>query len=154
MSALSDSLEHFIKDMLELADDGTFELQRNKVAKQFNCAPSQINYVLQTRFPSSRGYYVESKRGGGGYIKIVKIDIDEKNDFEKLIFDTVGDSITKDKADYLIDGFYSEGLIGLREMRIMKISLSDRSLTRINQQDRNYIRADMIKNMLLAIAEQ
>ena len=71
MAILSDSIEQFIKSLLEEYDE-MIELQRNELANYFSCAPSQINYVLATRFSPEKGYYVESKRGGGGHIKLVR----------------------------------------------------------------------------------
>ena len=68
---ISDIIEEFIKDLFE--DTDNIEIQRNELAEHFNCVPSQINYVISTRFKPSQGYYVESKRGGGGYIKNKKI---------------------------------------------------------------------------------
>ena len=88
---MSDTIEEFIKELLK--DDDELEIQRNELAEQFNCVPSQINYVIATRFKPSQGYYVESRRGGGGHIKIKKINVTKSN----LIMHTInsmGDSIT------------------------------------------------------------
>ena len=75
---MSDVIEEFIKDLLK--DENEYiEIQRNELAEHFNCVPSQINYVIQTRFKPSQGYYVESKRGGGGHIKITKVNITKSN---------------------------------------------------------------------------
>lgn len=76
MPRLSNIIEEFIKELLEETEDGIVEIQRNELADYFDCAPSQINYVLTTRFTPYMGYYVESRRGGGGYIKIVKVGIE------------------------------------------------------------------------------
>ena len=79
MARLSDMIEEFIKALLE-ESNGQLELQRNELADYFECAPSQINYVLATRFSLDRGYYIESRRGGGGYIRIIRLDMDN-NDY-------------------------------------------------------------------------
>ena len=71
---MSDMIEEFIKELFE-EEESIIEIQRNDLAQQFNCVPSQINYVIETRFKPSQGYYVESRRGGGGYIKIKKVNI-------------------------------------------------------------------------------
>ena len=76
MARLSDMIEDFINALLN-ESDGQLELQRNELADYFECAPSQINYVLATRFSVDRGYYIESRRGGGGYIRIIRLDIDD-----------------------------------------------------------------------------
>ncbi len=153
MSGLSKQIEEFIKSMLELAEDGTLEMQRSQIAKKFQCAPSQINYVLSTRFPSSRGYYVESKRGGGGFIKIIKIDIEDPEELTGTILESVGESITKTRADLLIDGLRNEDLITDREQKLMRAATSERSLVCVAPEERNRLRAEMIKNMLLVIME-
>ena len=77
MSQLSDTIERFIMELM--AEDGEAELQRNKLASQFQCAPSQINYVISTRFTSQQGYVVESRRGGGGYIRIIRLDDSDRD---------------------------------------------------------------------------
>lgn len=153
MSGLSKQIEEFIKSMLEMAEDGTLEMQRSQIAKKFQCAPSQINYVLSTRFPSSSGYYVESKRGGGGFIKIIKITVDDPDELTTTILESIGDSITKTRADLLIEGLRNEGLITDREQKLMKAAASDRSLVFVSSEERKRLRAEMIKNMLLIIME-
>jgi transcriptional regulator of stress and heat shock response len=77
MAGLSNIIERFIIDMIKDANNGVIEIQRNEMAQKFECAPSQINYVLSTRFTPYKGYYIESRRGGGGYIKIIKVKINE-----------------------------------------------------------------------------
>lgn len=149
MSILSDAIEDFINSLFKVENEGVVEFKRNSIAKEFNCAPSQINYVLQTRFSANKGYIIESKRGGGGYIKLIKLSIDEE--YREVIFDSIGDSITKYKSDKLIEGLFEEGLIQLNEMKLMKVVLSDRSLERVPQEDRNNLRANIIKNMLNVI---
>ncbi|NLM06642.1 MAG: CtsR family transcriptional regulator [Tissierellia bacterium] len=149
MSILSDSIEEFINRLFEDEDNGVIEFKRNQLAEEFDCAPSQINYVLQTRFSTNRGYIIESKRGGGGYIKVTKLEIDE--DYREIILDSIGDSITKYKSDRLIEGLYDEGVIEINEMNLVKVILSDRSLERVPHEERNYIRADIIKNILNVI---
>ena len=76
---MSDMIEEFIKELFE--EENKIEIQRNDLAEKFNCVPSQINYVISTRFRPSQGYYVESKRGGGGHIRIKKINITKSNYF-------------------------------------------------------------------------
>ena len=112
MAGLSNLIEEFIKNLIDEMN-GVVEIQRNELASYIDCTPSQINYVLSTRFTPYKGYYIESKRGGGGYIKIVKVDLNESNgfDFEHIINDLIGDSITEAKAIDIIETFFEEGLI-------------------------------------------
>ena len=78
MARISDIIAQFINDMIEEEEDKEVIIQRNELADKFNCAPSQINYVLMTRFTIDRGYYIDSKKGGGGYVQITKISSDKK----------------------------------------------------------------------------
>ncbi len=153
MPGLSNMIERFIKSMIEVAEDGTIEIQRNELAEKFNCAPSQINYVLTTRFTPYKGYYIESRRGGGGYIKIIKVEIDEYEDINNIIIDTIGESITKNKAYHIIDGLIEEDIITRREGDIIKASLGDRALNSENVDVRNKLRADILKNILLILVK-
>ena len=87
---ISDVIENFIKDML--SDDNSAVIQRNDLAEHFNCVPSQINYVISTRFTPLQGYYVESQRGGGGYIKIQKVNITH-SDYLMHIITSIGNTL-------------------------------------------------------------
>lgn len=149
MPGLSNIIERFIIELFEAAESNIIEIQRNELAQQFDCSPSQINYVLSTRFTPYKGYYIESKRGGGGYIKIMKVDIEDQ-DLNNLIINTIGDSISKTKAYQILDRLYEEKIIGLREHDIIKVALSDSSLSRA-QKNRNNIRADILKNILIIL---
>ena len=97
MAGLSNIIERFIKELIEDAENGIIEIQRNEMAQFFECSPSQINYVLSTRFTPYKGYYIESRRGGGGYIKIIKVGIEGNEDIGNIIVNTIGDSITRIK---------------------------------------------------------
>ncbi len=143
-------IENFIKTKIDETDNGVIEIGRNDLANQFGCAPSQINYVLSTRFTPYKGYYIESRRGGGGYIKIMKVSMDDEW-FVELLFETIGESITKNKADMIIDGLMEKDLIDKSESIIMKAGLEDRALLSVDPGFRNVLRADILKNFLLVI---
>lgn len=148
MSKLSNSIEEFLNELI-FESGGVVEIQRSKISDQFNCAPSQINYVLTTRFTPFKGYYVESRRGGGGYIRIVKVKIEDDDERLDRFLDFVGDSITKNNSDDLLEELVRLKKVTRREMELMKVSLSDRSLSQC--ENRNELRADLLKNMLLVI---
>lgn len=148
MSKLSNSIEDFLNGLI-FESGGVVEIQRSKISDQFNCAPSQINYVLTTRFTPFKGYYVESRRGGGGYIRIVKVKIEDDDERLDRFLDFVGDSITKNNSDDLLKELVRLKKVTRREMELMKVSLSDRSLSQC--ENRNELRADLLKNMLLVI---
>ncbi len=150
MSKITVTIESFIKNKIEETDSGIIEIGRNDLANQFGCAPSQINYVLSTRFTPYMGYYIESKRGGGGYIKIVKISMEEEW-FGDLIIDTIGENITKNKAFSIIETFVERDIVSQKEAALMRAAMEDTALNKISLGDRNYIRADILKNMLLII---
>ena len=95
---ISDIIEDFIKEMLE--DDDSAIIQRNDLAEHFNCVPSQINYVISTRFTPIQGYYVESQRGGGGYIKIHRVNVTH-SDYLMHIINNVGNSITSREIELI-----------------------------------------------------
>ncbi|MCL2354301.1 MAG: CtsR family transcriptional regulator [Oscillospiraceae bacterium] len=142
---MSDLIEEFIKDLFN--DDDYIEIQRNELAEQFGCVPSQINYVISTRFRPSQGYYVESRRGGGGYIKIKKVNV-TKNDYLMHIITNIGDKITSNEIDILISNFLSYELINETEAKLLKVATSDNVLI-VAQEAKDPLRASIFKNMLL-----
>src|SRR5699024_9091289 len=150
MAGLSNIIEDFIKELLKTAENDTIEIQRNEMAEQFECSPSQINYVLSTRFTPYKGYYIESRRGGGGYIKIIKVSTENNEEIYNIIVDTIGNSITKSKAYNIIEGLYEEDLINKREERIIKIAIANRTLIGSNE-EKNILRANILKNILLTL---
>ncbi|EIV99806.1 transcriptional repressor of class III stress genes [Thermoanaerobacter siderophilus SR4] len=149
MARLSDLIENFIKELMEEAGKHYVEIQRNELANVFNCAPSQINYVLETRFTIDRGYIIESKRGGGGYIKIYKTSI--SNNWINKIIENIGDNISESKARYYIDALLDHNIITSREAALMKAVVNDKILP-FSQEDKNMLRALLLKAMLMEIA--
>jgi transcriptional regulator CtsR len=149
MPKLSDIIEEFIKEMLEDTRTRELQIQRNELAVKFSCAPSQINYVLTTRFTTDRGYYIESKRGGGGCILIRRIEIDENTPLTEIINKRIGNSITYESGNQIICGLIESNIITPREGMLMKISINDRTL--IQTIDRNRLRADILKAMIMVI---
>lgn len=153
MSNLSDIIEGFIKELMEANNQRSVEIQRNILAQQFDCSPSQINYVLTTRFNNDRGYMVESRRGGGGYIRIFKVRSSIEKELQNLLNDSIGESITLNKALDLIYALLERGIINMREQKIMQSTISDRALSSVSYDERNKLRADLLKEMILASAE-
>jgi transcriptional regulator CtsR len=149
MARLSDIIEAFIKQMFDENTDKIIFIQRNELADQFRCAPSQINYVLTTRFTYERGYLIESKRGGGGHIAIKQLEHDDSNQRERLINETIGEAITYHNANALLNHLLESGVIEDRECEIMKIAVNDRSLT--SAENKNKVRADILKAMMMII---
>ena len=147
---MSDMIEEFIKEMFQ-EDNDYIEIQRNDLAEQFNCVPSQINYVIETRFKPSQGYYVESKRGGGGHIAIKKINLTKSN-YIMHMNNSVGDGITAQEIDIFISNLLSYAMISQTEAKLLKVATSDKVL-KIPQDMRDALRASIFKNMLLNLVE-
>lgn len=153
MANLSDIIESFIKELMDANNNKVIEIQRNILAQQFECSPSQINYVLTTRFSNDRGYIVESRRGGGGYIRILKVHSFIDDDLKRILNESIGESITLNKAYDLIDILFEREVITLNEKKIMQSTLSERTLNSVSYEDRNKLRADILKEMILASVE-
>ena len=147
---MSDMIEEFIRDLFS-EEDSIVEIQRNDLAQQFNCVPSQINYVIATRFKPSQGYYVESRRGGGGNIKIRKINITKSNYFMHII-NSIEDCLTNQEVDIFISNFLSYQMITETEAKLLKVATSDNVL-KLPQPTRDEIRAKIFKNMLVNLIE-
>ena len=153
MARLSDIIEKFIKQVIHDAE-GVAEIQRNELANRFNCVPSQINYVISTRFTNDRGYYVESRRGGGGFIRITRVNVsaDDISVYLMHIISAIGERIGQRDADAFIMNFVDYELINPREAGVMRAAVSDKILLRIPQPERDSLRADILKNMLTVLA--
>ena len=148
---MSEQIARIIEAMLE-ESGGVLELQRNKLAGDVGCVPSQINYVISSRFNPDRGYIVESRRGGGGYIKIRKISFDSKTALIMHMLSAVGDSIDAMSARALAVSLFDNGLLDEMTLGVMASALSDRALEKIVRgAGRDAVRADIMKNMLLAL---
>jgi len=144
---ISDIIENFIKEMLEKDDSAI--IQRNDLAEHFNCVPSQINYVISTRFTPIHGYYVESQRGGGGYIKIRKVNV-TNSDYLMHIITSIGNTITAKEVDIFVNNFIDLNIINDKEARLLKSATSDKVLN-LPVQTKDEIRARIFKNMLITL---
>ncbi|WP_373897429.1 CtsR family transcriptional regulator [Haloimpatiens sp. FM7315] len=150
MARLSDIIEQFIKDMMKDKEDDELEIVRNELANYFSCAPSQINYVLTTRFTTDKGYYIESKRGGGGCIKIRKIQIENFAPLYSMIDEKIGNSITYDSAIKVIEALYEADYINKKEAAIMGAAINERAISS-DKDNRNRLRASILKSMITII---
>ncbi|GLY12816.1 CtsR family transcriptional regulator [Pseudobacillus badius] len=150
MRNISDIIEDYLKRVLEMSGSEIVEIKRNEVAEKFQCVPSQINYVINTRFTIEKGYVVESKRGGGGYIRIIKVKVHDQYDLIEQLVSLVGNQISQSAAENLIYRLVEEEVISEREAKIM-ISVMDRSVLYIDLPERDELRARMITSMLMAL---
>ena len=149
---LSDSIEHFIKTMLS-EESTEVELKRNELAEYFGCAPSQINYVLATRFSPDHGYLTESRRGGGGYIRIVRVVESGSQRLMYLINERIGDSLEEDECLRLISQLKEQQIVTADEATLMASAVSTRALgIPVPAAMKGVLRAKMMKSMLMTIA--
>jgi len=135
---------------LELSDTEIVEIKRSEIADKFQCVPSQINYVINTRFTIERGYMVESKRGGGGYIRITKVRTHTKAHLIDQLKVLVGRKISQTNAQDIIFRLLDERVINEKEAKIM-LSVIDRSVIYLDLPERDEMRARLLKAMLQAI---
>ena len=151
---LSDTIEQFIKTMLT-QDEQDIELKRNELAQYFNCAPSQINYVLATRFTPDHGYIIESRRGGGGYIRIFRMEQDTSDQLLYLLRERVGESIGALEASHLVAQLKERGLVNAFEASLIQAALSPQAFSLpIPASMKDALRAKILKNMLLEVARK
>lgn len=149
MNNISDLIENYLKQLLAESSN-VVEVQRSDLAMRFSCVPSQINYVLTTRFSAGHGYFVESRRGSGGYIRIVKIPLDQSADLILNLCDIIGDSISQADADGVIGRLLEEKFISLREARVMAAAV-DGNILRLSMPVRDKLRALLLKAMITTI---
>ena len=142
---LSDSIEQFIKTMLA-QEEQEIELKRNELAEYFGCAPSQINYVLATRFTPDHGYIIESRRGGGGYIRIFRMQQDTGKQLVYLLNERIGDSITVLSANHLIQQLREREIVSPNEADLMMAAISPQSLSLpLPEELKDALRAKILK---------
>ena len=146
---LSDAIAAFINEMLDQQD--MVELQRCRLASQFGCAPSQINYVIETRFSPEQGFSVESRRGGGGYIRIMRAAVSAPRLLMHAV-NAVGGSIDQASAQAFVENLYQADVIGRQEGRMLLAMLGDKSLSAAPQSLRPQLRAGLLKAALVALA--
>ena len=144
---ISDMIAGFIQEELEEMG-GVLELQRSDLAQRFNCVPSQINYVMSTRFSPERGYIVESRRGGNGYIRITRVRVDRQTLLMHVI-NSVGDTLDIASARAIITNLVESEAIELNVGRAMLASMEDKTLRAIPQELRGRVRADLLKQILI-----
>lgn len=122
--SLASHIEAYIKKLLTETSSEVIRLQRRELARRFGCVPSQINYVIRTRFTPDRGYIVESQRGGGGYIRIIKVNVPLRESLLERLVSEIGEAIDRTRAKGLISRLMSDKHISLRERLIIESALS------------------------------
>lgn len=150
MPNLCDYIEEYLIEQIRRSRTGIVEIQRNDLAERFRCVPSQINYVLETRFSTERGFMVESRRGGGGFIRIIRLNLDSSDQLYQLIHERIGNAISQDEATGYILHLSEQGFISAREAALMQAALG-RDVLAVELPLRDHLRAKVLKAMLLAL---
>jgi len=148
--ATSDLIARFIYDAIENSD-GFAELQRSVLAEMFSCVPSQINYVISTRFSPEHGYIVESRRGGGGYIRITRVQ-QSPEDIVMNTVNSIGKTLNLQIAKALVSNLLTADIIDIKTANLMMTAISDRALSPIVPTDRGVVRASILKQMLVILS--
>lgn len=146
---ISDLIAAFIRESLDEAD-GMLELQRSDLAEQFNCVPSQINYVMSTRFTPEHGYIVESRRGGGGYIRIRRVRMDRPTLLQHVI-SSVGMEIDHASVCAIAGNLFDAGAISREAAQLLQAATGDKALRSAPRMARDTLRADILRQILLQV---
>ena len=150
MGNLADMIEKYIRSMLETTQQGALELQRHELARLFDCVPSQINYVLSTRFTVDRGYVVESRRGGGGFIRIVRVSVPAGQPLHAWLNGIIESGITAKELDTILNRLVNDDHISLPEANLIKVAIM-RELDGMPDQWSDILRARMLRAMLAIV---
>lgn len=150
MVSLATQIENYLKRLLDLSEDNMIEIQRSDLADIFMCVPSQINYVLETRFNPELGYHIETRRGGGGYIKIMKLDFDSDENLAKLLNESKAKPTSQASGENLIKRLLGEGLLTQREA-VMLTNLMSSAFYGLPDEQTDYLRGRIIRMMLITL---
>lgn len=142
---MSDLIESYLKNVLHKNE--TVEIRRSEIADQFNCVPSQINYVINTRFTIQQGYVVESKRGGGGYIRIMKVNLVDEMDILNALSDLVPEELSAREGNHLLQNLYENELITKREAQMMSLMM-EKDTFPSNVKNAAEVRSNMMKKLI------
>lgn len=150
MRNISDIIEGYLKAIIEKEDSGTIEIKRSEVAEKFSCVPSQINYVINTRFTVERGYAVESKRGGGGYIRIYRVQTNSSKELIEHIIGGIQQGASNTMAEDIVLRLLEEEAITEREARIIMAAV-DRTTLQYPLPERDVMRARILQAILMTL---
>lgn len=145
---ISDLIASFLQESLETSEDGVVEVQRNDLAQRFNCVPSQINYVMSTRFSPERGYIVESRRGGNGYIRITRVRVDRQTLLMHVI-NSLGSQMDLPSARAILSNLVQAGTLEENVARSILAAVGDKALGAVPREKRDTVRADILRNVLI-----
>lgn len=147
---IADLIAGFLQEALDDAEDGVLEVQRSSLAERFHCVPSQINYVMSTRFSPERGYIVESRRGGNGYIRITRVHVDRQTLMMHAI-SSLGESVDQTSARAILGNLLHAGALDDTMAHVLAAAGSDKALAQAPKDVRDRVRADVLKNALILL---
>ncbi|ACV61205.1 transcriptional repressor, CtsR [Desulfofarcimen acetoxidans DSM 771] len=153
MSSLSNLIERHLRQLLKESIKGYIEIRRNELAEQFRCVPSQINYVLSTRFTYENGFLVESQRGGAGFVRIVKLMLNREDTSSSILTyltEMIGNSISQSAAEGIVNRLLEENTVTQREASLMKAAMH-RNVLKVDLPWRDNVRALILKAMLVSL---
>ena len=150
MSTLASRIERYIKDMMDAAELNAVELKRKDLAEVFSCVPSQINYVLETRFRDEQGYHVVSRRGAGGCFRIVRLEVTDDKELKDLIAAVSGEEMSFKTAEGFLGRLLEEGVIGRSEYMLITTMIAKETLAAAGDAE-DRLRATMLKNVLITL---
>lgn len=145
---ISDMISEIIIKMLDESDVNTAEIRRNVLASELGCVPSQINYVLSSRFTPEQGYIIESRRGGGGYIRIRRIHVDKSSSLMHIV-NSIGEEIDAKASRVAVENMEGSGLISRDTAEIISASTGNAALKNVPPVLRDFVRADILKQILM-----
>lgn len=145
---ISDLIASFLQEGLEMSESGVLEVQRSDLAQKFNCVPSQINYVMSTRFSPERGYIVESRRGGNGYIRITRVRVDRQTLLMHVI-NSLGGQVDLPSARAILSNLVQSGALTEEVGQLLLTAVGDKALGAVPRQLRDGVRADIMKQVLI-----
>lgn len=147
---ISDEITAYILNMMAQAENGSAELRRNELAEELGCVPSQITYVLTSRFTPQQGYVVESRRGGGGYIRIRRVKPQHEATPLMHIINSIGEELVPVAAEAILQSMVYQGFLSEQAASVMAAALSDRVYRDVPVESRDRLRASLLKHMLAA----
>jgi transcriptional regulator CtsR len=148
---ISDAITAYILHRMEETEDGSAELQRNVLAEQMGCVPSQITYVLTSRFTPAQGYIVESRRGGGGYIRVQRVKWEPALPPLMHVVNSIGEELVSAAAQAILENLVSQKLLSPETARVMSAALSDQAYREVPAGQRDRLRAALMKQMLASV---
>lgn len=150
MSNITDIIERYLKQILQTQGQNMIEIKRSEIADQFQCVPSQINYVIKTRFTLEKGYIIESKRGGGGYIRIFRIEHQDESELIDELISMINPTVSQQTAINVVERLFEKEIITKREAKII-LSAMDRTAIAIDLPYRDEVRARILTAILTSL---